>query len=135
MQDDVFFHNAAIVISPGHKGAAVAAPGSKLFHGFRETESVFETFFIEAGQLFDFRMHFAEIHRPDIYLKFFSGAHIIRQLYSADLDDFAAQAERQMIEHGGFGTHRLIPFQIQYDVVHVTDSFPSCLAGSSVQIR
>ena len=36
--------------------------------------------------------------------------------HSPDLDDLAAQMDRQLVEHGGLGAHRLIPLHVNDNV-------------------
>ena len=123
MNDDVLLEDALIVTAPGEKRHIVLTPGAKLRQCFRKTHAGSQPLAVEAGELFDLVVHAPEVHGLDIDLKFFAGGHILVELHRADLNDLAAQMNGQLVEYGGFGTHRLIPFQIHHDIMH--GSFPS----------
>ena len=118
MDDDVLLHDALIVAAPGEERDVVAAPGAELLERLAEADAVGQTLPVEAGELFHLVMHPLEIHRLDVDLKFVARRHIVVEPHCADLDDLPAQMDRQLVEDGGFGTHRLIPFHIHHDIVH-----------------
>ena len=118
MDDDVLLEDALIVAAPGEERHIVPAPGAKLRQRLRKAHAGGQALAVEAGELFDLVVHTLEVHGLDIDLKFFAGGHVLVELYRADLDDLAAQVNGQLVEYGGFGTHRLIPFQIHHDIMH-----------------
>ena len=123
VDDDVLLEDALIVAAPGEKRHIVTAPGAKLRQCFRKAHSGGQPLAVEAGELFDLVVHTLKINGLDVDLEFFAGGHVFVELHRADLDDLAAQVNGQLVEYGGFGTHRLIPFQIHHDIMH--GSFPS----------
>ena len=123
MDDNVLLEDALIVTAPGEKRHIVPTPGAKLRQRLRKTHAGSQPLAVEAGELFDLVVHAPEVHGLDIDLKFFAGGHVLVELHRADLNDLATQVNGQLVEYGGFGTHRLIPFQIHHDIMH--GSFPS----------
>ena len=77
-----------------------------------------EPLLIDAGQLFDFVVHAAEVDRPHVGLKFLRGAEIIVELHRTDLDDLAAQMDGETVEYGCVGAHSLVPFQVKDNIGH-----------------
>ena len=123
VDDDVLFHDAAVVAAPGQKGDVLAAPGAKGVHRVGEGESLRQTFFIKTGELFHLVVHTLEVGRLDIDREFLAQCHVVVQLDGADLDDLTAQMDRQLVEYGRFGAHGLVPLQIHHDIVHKKRSF------------
>ena len=118
VDDDVLLEDALIVAAPGEERHIVPAPGTKLRQRLRKAHAGGQALTVEASELFDLVVHTLEVHGLDIDLKFFAGGHVLVELHRADLDDLAAQVNGQLVEYGGFGTHRLIPFQIHHDIMH-----------------
>ena len=118
VDDDVLLEDALIVAAPGEERHIVPAPGAKLRQRLRKAHAGGQALAVEAGEFFDLVVHTLEVHGLDIDLKFFAGGHVLVELHRADLDDLAAQVNGQLVEYGGFGTHRLIPFQIHHDIMH-----------------
>ena len=118
VDDDVLLQNTLVVAAPGQESHVLPAPGAKLLQRFGEGDTVGEPVLVKAGDLFDLVVHTPEVNGPDVDRKFLGGAHVPVQLHGADLDDFAAQVDGQLIENGGFGAHRLVPLQIHHDVIH-----------------
>ena len=118
VDDDVLLEDALIVAAPGEERHIAPAPGAKLRQRLRKAHAGGQALAVEAGEFFDLVVHTLEVHGLDIDLKFFAGGHVLVELHRADLDDLAAQVNGQLVEYGGFGTHRLIPFQIQNDIFH-----------------
>ena len=123
MDDNVLLEDALIVAAPGEERHIVSAPGAKLRQRLRKAHAGGQPLAVKAGELFYLVVHALEVHGLDIDLKFFAGGHVLVELHRADLDDLATQVNGQLVEYGGFGTHRLIPFQIHHDIMH--GSFPS----------
>ena len=120
VDDDVLLHDALIVAAPGEEGdLVVSAPGAELLQRLREAHALGETVAVEAGELLHLVVHALEVDRLHVELEFLSGAEVLIQLHRADLDDLAAQVDRQLVEHGGLGAHRLIPLQIHHDIMHI----------------
>ena len=63
-------------------------------------------------------MHAPEVDRTDIRGELVSDGEIGVEPDGADFDNLAAQVNRKMVKDFGFGTHGLVPFQIQNDKVH-----------------
>ncbi len=100
--DDVLLHDALVVVAPGEEGAVLAAPGPELFHRHREALALHHALLVEAGELFDFVMHTAEIHRAHVYFEFLAREEAVRQLDGADFDDLSPEADGQLVEDRGF---------------------------------
>ena len=118
MDDDVLLHDALIVIAPSDEGDPVPAPCAELLERVGKGDAVSQTLLIKAGDLLDLIVHTAEVHGLDVDSKFLAGGHVLLELDRAYLDYLAAEVDRQLIEHGGLGAHRLIPFQIHHNIIH-----------------
>ena len=81
-----------------------------------ERVAVAEALLVNAGKLFDFVMHAAEVYGPHVGLEFLRGAEIIVELHRADLDDLAAQMDGETVENGRVGAHSLVPFQVKDNI-------------------
>ena len=53
----------------------------------------------------------------------FSLAKTLRKAPKLIAEDLAAQVNRELIEYGGFGAHRLVPLQIDHHIMHSKQSF------------
>ena len=73
---------------------------------------------VKAGDLFDLVVHAAKVYRLYIDGELLTGFHVPGERDRADFNDLAAEMDRQFIEYGRLGTHRLIPFQIHHHVIH-----------------
>ena len=118
VDDDVLLHDALIVAAPCDEGHVIPTPGAKLLHRVGEGVSVAQALLVKAGDLFDLVVHAAKVHGLYVNGKLLAGLHVLGKLDRADLNDLAAEMDRQLIKYGGFGTHRLIPFQIHHHVIH-----------------
>ena len=123
VDDDILFHNALVVAAPGNEGHIVPAPGAKALHRLGKGEAVGQPLLIKTGDLLHFIMHTPEVYGLYVHRKFLTRLHIFRELDRADLNNLAAQMDGQLVKNGGFGTHRLVPFQIHHNIVHSTCPF------------
>ena len=116
MDYDVLLHDALVVIAPGVEGAVLAAEFPEAREGLLEAAGVREPGVVDPRELLDLVVHLLEIHGLDVDLELLAGGPVVIQADGADLDDLAAQMDREPVEDGGFGAHRLVPFHVDDNV-------------------
>ena len=124
VDDDVLLEYALIVAAPcDERHVLAAAELVQLRQRVGKRDPVGKALLIEAGYLLDLVVHTLEVYGLYVDGQLFLRAHILVELHRAYLDYLPAQMYGELVEHGGFGTHRLIPFQIHHYIIH-TLSFP-----------
>ena len=118
MDDDVLFKDPLIIPTPGEEGDIITAPVAQVLHCLWEGETARETILIKTGNFLYLIVHAPEVDRTDIRGELVSDGEIGVEPDGADFDNLAAQVNRKMVKDFGFGTHGLVPFQIQNDKVH-----------------
>ena len=118
VDDDVLLHDPPVIVAPGDEHRVLAAPFAEMLKYCGERVAVAEALLVNAGKLFDFVMHAAEVYGPHVGLKFLRGAEIIVELHRADLDDLAAQMDGETVEDRRVGAHSLVPFQVKDNIGH-----------------
>ena len=118
-QAQVFPKNADIIKAPGHKYDIIAAPAAELLHSLREGHALFlQTGFLDAGELADPAVQMPVIFRSDHDLEFVRNELFLSHPNRADLNDLAPDGNGKLLPGGGRAGPGLIPFHIQYDIIH-----------------
>ena len=102
MNNDVLLHDAAIIAAPCEKSHILTAPLLKLLKCVGEAVTESEALLVEAGELFHLIVHTLEINGLNIYRKLLGRLHVLREFNCADLNNFAPELYRELVEYGGF---------------------------------
>ena len=118
-QPQVFPEDANIVEAPGEKHDVLAAPTAEQLDGLREGNALLPEFgLLDAGELTDPAVQMAVIFRLDHNLELVLNELLLVDPDGADLDDFPPDVHREHLLGGGRTRPGLIPFHIQYNIIH-----------------
>ncbi len=100
VDDNILLHDALIVTAPGDEADIVPAPGAKLLQRVGKGDTMRKAVFIKAGYFLHLIVHTLKINGLDINGKFLAGGHILVELDGADLYNFPAEMDGELVENG-----------------------------------
>ena len=113
-----------VVTAPGEQRAVPAAPGMEALRSLAELQRVAQLILADAGDAFDTRMELDIVGGLNQLVEGVDDLQPVVQLDRADLNHF----KQQLAAHGFIGGavvgERLVPFQIQDDVIHAKMILP-----------
>ena len=117
LEQHIIHQHGHIAHAPGHEAEVLAAEVPEFLPGFGEGDAPgHEIPVVDAGEGGDALVHPGVILGGDVQAQLVHQGEGIVQLHGTDLNDLAGEAQR--IGDGGGDVGRLVPFQIEDDVIH-----------------
>ena len=102
VDNNVLLHDAAVIAAPCEKSHILAAPLLKLLESVGKAVPEGKTLLIKSGELFHLIVHALKVNGFNVDSKLLGRLHVLRELNCADLNNFAPELYRELVEYGGF---------------------------------